>query len=100
MDKSESLAKLATALVAAQSEITYAKKDADNPFFKSKYADLTEVIDAIKTPLNKHGITYLQLLDVLEGKPVVKTMLLHASGEFITSVTPVIVAATYIKREN
>lgn len=98
--KSESIGKLAMALALAQNEITFAKKDSINPHLKSKYADMASVVEAVKEPLNKHKICYLQLVDTLEEKTVVKTMLLHESGEYITSITPVIVPTTYRKREN
>lgn len=88
MNKSDTLNKLATALVKAQGEIKFAAKDSNNPFFKSKYADLPAVIDAVKPALNKNGISFLQIV-VQDG---VETMLLHESGEFISGVTPVIVA--------
>jgi len=88
MNKSETLTKLAVALVKAQAEIGIAKKDTANPFFKSKYADLTEVIATVKPALNKHGITFLQI--VVEGG--VETVLLHESGEYISGITPIVVA--------
>lgn len=88
MKHSETLSKLAAALVKAQAEIKFAAKDSSNPFFKSKYADLPAVIDAIKPALNKHGISFLQIV-VQEG---VETMLLHESGEYISGITPVVVA--------
>lgn len=88
MNKSESIAKLASALVKAQSELKAAKKDSANPFFKSKYADLNEVISVVKEPLLKNGIAFLQIVTV-EG---VETTLLHESGEFISGVTPIVVA--------
>jgi len=88
MRHSETLGKLAAALVKAQSEIKFAAKDSSNPFFKSKYAGLPAVIDAVKPALNKHGIAFLQVV-VEEG---VQTMLLHESGEYISGITPVVVA--------
>lgn len=88
MNKSETIAKLAAALVKAQSELKAAKKDSANPFFKSKYADLNEVISVVKEPLLKNGIAFLQIVTV-EG---VETTLLHESGEFISGVTPIVVA--------
>lgn len=88
MNRSETLGKLAAALVKAQAKIKFASKDANNPFFKSKYADLPAVIDAIKEPLNSNGISFLQIVTV-EG---VETVLLHESGEFISGTTAIIVA--------
>lgn len=92
MERSDKINQLAAALVKAQADMGYAKKDSNNPFFKSKYADLTEIISVIKEPLIKHGISFLQLLNQDNGMMVVDTMLLHESGEYIISRTPVIIA--------
>lgn len=88
MKTSDNIQDIAKALVAAQKEIASAKKTATNPFFKSKYADLGEVIDAIKGPLNAHGIAFLQLCDNGNGDTVT-TVLLHESGQFIATETKV-----------
>lgn len=85
MYRSETLTKFAPAFLKAQSDITVALKDANNPFYKSKYADLSAIIDAVKPHLNKHGITYLQF-GVIEGG--LETMLLHESGEWVSGVLP------------
>ena len=53
---SETIGKLAAALAKAQAEIRGAKKDADNPFFKSTYADLASVWDACREPLSKNEL--------------------------------------------
>lgn len=88
MIKSESIAKIAAALTKAQTEMGSVKKGAANPFFKSKYADLTSVIEAVKDVLNKNDITILQPHD----NSSVETILLHSSGEYIGSSTPIVCA--------
>ena len=60
MKQSESINKLAMALVKAQAEMGGAVKDAKNPFFKSNYADLTSVIKTIKEPFANNGLAYVQ----------------------------------------
>lgn len=86
MLKSESINELASALCKAQSVMTFAKKDAANPFFKSKYADLSAVVDAIKKPLADNGLAYAQATDIDEhGGVIVETTLLHSSGQWIGS---------------
>ena len=55
MNKSESIQELAKALNLAQSVMGGAKKGAVNPFFNSKYADLSSVIQAIKEPFADNG---------------------------------------------
>lgn len=92
MNRSESIAKLAVALVKAQSIMGNAIKDAKNPFFKSSYANLNAVREAVLPAMNANGISVLQPTIQIEGKSFVETVLLHESGEFISSLTEVIVS--------
>lgn len=85
MNSSQSITKLASALVKAQGEIKAAIKDATNPHFKSKYADLSSVVEAVKAPLLKHEIIFLQGVQDAENGIAVETMLLHSSGEWLSS---------------
>lgn len=86
----ENIKNLSKALVKAQSEMSNAKKDATNPFFKSKYADLNAIREAVLPILNDNGISVLQPMANIEGKNFIKTILLHESGEFIESFTEII----------
>ena len=52
--------KLPAVLARAQMELKKAIKSADNPYFKSRYAGLDEVIEACRNVLNKHGIAVTQ----------------------------------------
>jgi len=80
------IAKLATALCKAQGVMTGAKKDKKNPFFKSSYADLSSVFDAIRQPFAENGLSITQTMDITEsGKQILITKLLHVSGESIDS---------------
>jgi len=92
MNRSESIVKLAEALVKAQSKMGNALKDSKNPFFKSKYADLNSVREACLPLLNENGISVIQPTVHIEGKAFVETVLLHTSGEFISSLTEIISA--------
>lgn len=75
---------LAAALSKAQSVMSGAKKDKKNPFFKSAYADLASVFDAIREPFAENGLSVSQTMDVLEcGRQVLVTLLLHESGQCI-----------------
>lgn len=76
---------LATALVKAQREMITPKKGSVNPFFKNKYADLNDVLEAIVPALNNNGIVLLQPLVNIDGKNFVKTVLMHESGETFES---------------
>lgn len=84
--KSEHINELATALAKAQSEMPIADLSADNPYFKSKYADLATYIKASRPSLSKNGLSISQLIMFNEkGEQFLKTMLLHSSGQFISS---------------
>jgi hypothetical protein len=85
VNRSESLKEIAPALVKAQTKIKAALKDSTNPHFRSKYADLSSVVDAVKSPLLECGISFLQGVQDAEGGVAVETMLLHTSGEWISS---------------
>lgn len=87
---SESLGKIATALVAAQATMGNAVKDSKNPFFKSNYADLNSIREAVLPAFNANGISVIQPTIVLEGKKYVQTILIHSSGEFISGLTEIL----------
>lgn len=72
---------LASAYVAAFAEIEGAVKDAKNPHFKSKYADLPAVIAAIKPALVKHGLAFTQPCRPSDDGVIVQTVLHHVSGQ-------------------
>src|SRR5688572_27504037 len=83
MTTSESINEIATALAKAQGEMSGAVKDAANPFFKSKYADLASVWDACRTPLATNGLAVVQSPEVVDGRVSLETLLLHTSGQWI-----------------
>lgn len=73
---------LIAALIAAKKHFRPAVKGKENPHFKSKYADLAEVIDATQEALAESGLLVLQPTDVDEqGRTLLVTKLLHTSGE-------------------
>lgn len=83
MKTSESIAEIAQALALAQSEISGAKKSANNPFFKSKYADFGSAVEAIKEPFSNHDLSYVQDVFSEGDKDFVATRILHKSGQWI-----------------
>jgi ERF superfamily len=85
---------IATALVKAQSEMSNPKKGSSNPFFKSKYADLNSVREAVMSVLNENDISVLQPMVHVDGKNFIKTILLHSSGEMIESHTEIVYSKT------
>ena len=85
MNKSESIAGLAAALAKAQGAMKGAVKDSANPFFKSKYADLASVVEAIRSAFSANGLSYVQTVQSSDLDEVrVETMILHSSGEWIS----------------
>ncbi len=84
---SSEIGELAKALAAAQGEMTAAAKDASNPHFKSRYATLASVWDAIRGPLSRNGLSVSQVLETPDAGPgvIVRTILLHTSGQWICS---------------
>lgn len=90
MIKSESITKIAPALIAAQTTMGDAKKSTNNPFFKSKFADLNSVREAVLPSLHENKIGVFQPTVVVEGKLYVQTTLLHDSGEYIAALTEVV----------
>lgn len=84
MNKSESIKELAAALAKAQGEIKGALKDSANPFFKSKYADLSSVVEAIRDPLAANGLSYVQIAHDAENSAKIETVILHSSGEWFS----------------
>lgn len=100
---------LASALAAAQMEMGKALKSANNPHFKSKYADLSSVVEACLPALNAHGIAVIQPTTDDESGRYVTTSLIHgASGETLSCRVPLILgkndmqgygsAVTYARR--
>ena len=83
MQRSETIGELAKALAAANLEITNPALDAVNPHFKSRYASLGAIINAVREPLAKHGISAIQTVSNDGGSVGVTTTLLHASGEWL-----------------
>jgi hypothetical protein len=85
MKSSETLTKLAPALVKAQASMAGATKSAANPFFKSKYANLEEVIKVVKAAFAENGLSFIQFPVSGDGTAGVETIILHESGEFMSN---------------
>ncbi|MEC5422079.1 ERF family protein [Virgibacillus sp. C22-A2] len=84
MNKSESIVEISKALAKFQEEVKQPLKDADNPFFKSKYVPLENVVEAIAESGPKNGLSFVQWPKNDEtGRVGVATLLMHTSGEFI-----------------
>ena len=86
--QSDSIDKLAQALCKVQSEIRGYKEDSNNPFFKSKYGDLTSVWAAIRESVTANDLCVSQLMEQASepGAICVKTLMMHSSGQWISGV--------------
>ena len=84
MRSSDTLTKISPALVKAINAIEGVKKGADNPFFKSKYANLESVIEAAHGALEANGLAVMQGPGPMDGNCItLTTRLIHESGEWI-----------------
>lgn len=83
MQQSGTIGALTKALVQVQGLLKGAKKDANNTFFKSKYADLESVWEACRAPLSAHGLAVFQTLGTSERGNILRTTLAHESGEWV-----------------
>lgn len=87
--RSTEIGELAKALAKAQGLIEGAKKHEKNPFFKSKYADLSSVWDACRHPLSENGLAVLQTVQHINDKSCLVTTLVHESGQWMNSILPI-----------
>lgn len=86
MQKSETLSEIGKALSKAQALIRPALKNSENPHLRSKYADLGSVWEAARDALAENGLSIIQMPDTDEpGHIALETMILHSSGEYISS---------------
>lgn len=87
MNQSESIASLSKALAAANKVVENATKNAVNPHFKNKYADLAAVLDTVRAVYADNGLSVIQAAGAvyIEQKlhAVVETQLVHESGEWV-----------------
>jgi hypothetical protein len=108
MNTDKATPELFAALAKAQAEVENATKGSTNPHFKSKYADLAEVLNTVRPTFAKHGLSILQSTG-FEGSLVsVETVIAHATGGFVSSVASCVpaksdaqgigAATTYLRR--
>lgn len=76
-------------ILKLQSEIGVLSKTETNPFFKSKYFDVNSLIAQLMPLLEKYGLTVIQPLSHIDGKPALRTIVCDAgrmprNGEVIT----------------
>lgn len=85
MKSSEQLDQLFTALAKAQASMSMASKSSVNPFFKSNYADLSEVVSSSRNALTLNGLCVAQPIIHEDGNDILCSILGHSSGQWISS---------------
>jgi hypothetical protein len=80
---------LIQALINVQTEIPRLLKNENNPFFKSKYVSLNEILEVAKPVLNKHKLFLTQVLKFEGEKEVIETRIYHVNGEYISAIAPI-----------
>lgn len=88
MRSSETLNELAAALAKAQGLMSNATLNKVNPHFRSKYADLAAIRDAVTVPLASNGLAVVQIIGSDEHGAFLTTRMVHASGQWIESIHP------------
>jgi len=86
--KSEQINEIAAALSKAQGAMQNAVMDKINPHFRSRYATLASVLDSIRKPLSDNGLAVTQTIGIQNGGMVLTTMLMHTSGQWLSSEYP------------
>jgi len=87
VNKSDSIKEIAMAMCKVQATMEVASKSKENPFFNSKYADLSEVLRCIKGVLPSEGLSFMQMPSFESGVVSVETIVMHTSGEWISSIS-------------
>jgi len=91
MLRSDSIGKVASALAKARSDFGLVRKDSVNPHFKSRYADLATVLEAVSFALTQQHLTITQPTRIEDGKLIAETYVIHGeSGEYIGAEYPVL----------
>jgi len=82
-DQSESITKLAPAIVKMQSAVGPALKDGVNPHFRASYASMASMVRATGAILRSNGLAVIQTTEPSEAGIILVTTLMHESGEWI-----------------
>ena len=83
---SEQIGSLTKAMASFQATVENASKKSINPAFKSKYADLAEILNTVREDLGKHGLALVQFPSFQDGVASVETILSHESGEWMAGL--------------
>lgn len=88
MERSQSVVNIAAALSKFRAGMEPIPKTSSNPFFKSKYADLEAIDEAIKENLWEQELTVVTMPDHIGVEPALTVLLVHASGEWMEGTIP------------
>jgi len=94
MDASNATPELFLALSKAQGEIENASRSSDNPFFKSKYADLAEVLSKTRPVFSANGLSITQFPSFDGSLVSVTTVIGHSTGGYLTGTMSCMPAKT------
>lgn len=101
MNRSEQINELAGALAKAQGafpsieknrQVTVQPKDSNKRAYKFWYATLDNIVEGIRKPLSENGLSYVQAIITSDREMLCETMLMHSSGQFLTTQLPVKIA--------
>lgn len=84
--KSDSIGAISLAMSKVQREVESVRKNAVNPFLKSKYADIASIIESIKEPMAINELAYWQFPASMGNQIGVETLISHSSGEWISGL--------------
>jgi hypothetical protein len=90
VNQSEKIDLLVQALIKVQGELKPVAKNAENPYFKSSYADLAGIVSAAMPLLSKNNLAVIQTASIVNDKPALVTTLAHISGQWIKGEYPLV----------
>lgn len=100
MKRSETFGEFSKAFAKFQAEVTNPKMTAENPYFNSKYSPLSEVLNTVRPPLTKNGLSVYQDVASQEDQVIITTTIFHESGEWLESSPLILPAHQKLKNGN
>lgn len=100
MKRSETFSEFSKAFAKFQAEVSNPKMTADNPYYNSKYSPLSEVLNTVRPPLTKHGLSVYQDVASKDDQVIITTTLFHESGEWLESSPLILPAHQKLKNGN
>lgn len=94
MNTDHANAELFSAISQAQGEIENAAKNSANPHFRSKYADLAEILNTVRPVFSKFGLSLIQSTEFNGSLVSVTTLIAHKSGGYVTAIASCVPAKT------